>query len=499
MNNPSPTIFFITNDVERGLGLENILENFHIVCIDDNPIIDLIKIKGGKVFCLERELQKLNPIFRNSNKLLQQDIVQKYIAENTPKNEKPKVMFFKIAPNLERTCEELGYKILNTTSALNRKFENKISQYEVLKDSKVNFPKTKITTLGDANYEDLFEELGNFAVQYERGHTGSGTVFIKNKEDFEKEKAKFPKRTARISSLIEGSAWTLNACITRFGILYGGLSLQITGISKCTRKEGATVGNDWNFSEKLSNETKIEIERITKTVGEKMREDGFKGLFGLDFVIDKKGIVYLIEINARQPASTGIHTKLMVKQKQIPLQAFHIAEFLFENNEEYFQFLNQNFGQNLTDDTISAFINLQNKSAVTPTNAAQIIMRNTAKEKALINGSMQPGLYLFGGDLHSNKVLMGQKLDYKFYPINEDCDKSLVRTGDGYSIADLEGMEGFVLLIVSKGHFVNPEMEIARIQAPFSLLTEKGEVKTWVLETINCIRKNILKWECRNT
>src|SRR5690606_26042814 len=131
--------------------------------------------------------------------------------ENTPEDEVSRVMFFKIAANIEKTCENLNYWILNTTSELNKKFETKISQYGLLKDSAVNFPKTLVGLLGEFKYSDLVNELGeNFIIQYARGHTGSSTVFIENEDSFLVEQKKYPKRMARIARKIVGDAWTIN-------------------------------------------------------------------------------------------------------------------------------------------------------------------------------------------------------------------------------------------------------------------------------------------------
>ena len=466
-----PTIFFICNDAERALGLELVLENFHIVCIDDNPIVDFIKNKGGQVFCLERELGKLNPIFRNSNKLLQQPSVQEYISKNTPEGEKPNVAFFKIAPNLERTCESLGYRILNTTAALNKRFELKLSQYELLKNSGVHFPKTEVILLGESLYSELLQKLGpSFVIQYDRGHTGTGTVFINSEDDYENERLQFPKRMARVSEKIEGEVWTLNACVTRFGIVCGGLSYQITGVPECTSVKGGTVGNDWKMSKQLSEKDLEQISEITKNAGERMFDDGFRGLFGLDFVIDKSGKVFLIEINARQPASTSMHTKLMLQQNLIPLQLLHIVEFLFENDDEYIAFINSILSLNLQKEGFRNILQTQNKTAIKSIQAAQIILRNTEDKKIKITKEFLPGQY----------------------SLVENSNKSLIRISDGYSITDVQSAEVFLILAVGKGHEVSSGMEIARIQASCGLVSDNGKVKSWVLETVSTIKSQLL-------
>src|SRR4030042_4500047 len=106
-------IFFITNDAERGIGLEKLLTNYHIVAIDDNEIISYMINQGVNVFCLEHETGKQNLIYRNSNRLLQHEKTQSYINKYARRGY---LMFFKIAPNLFNTAEKMGFEVLDTSA-----------------------------------------------------------------------------------------------------------------------------------------------------------------------------------------------------------------------------------------------------------------------------------------------------------------------------------------------------------------------------------------------
>ena len=465
-----PTIYYLCNDAERALGLEVALKNYHIVCIDDNPIIDYIKNAGGKVFCLERELNERNPIFRNSNRLLQHEKVRRYIEDNTPKGSVPNIIVFKVASNIERSCQKYGYNLLNTSAELNRKFETKISQYNELKDAKVQFPPTVIGNLGDLNYADLTNKLGNeFVVQYDRGHTGTGTIFIDNKEEFQEQAEKFPDRKSRISQKINGKYWTLNACVTKYGIAFSGLSYQITGVPECTTQKGGTVGNDWTFSKPLQKKVTNQMTDITTNAGKIMQKYGYKGLFGLDFVVDESNTVYLIEINARQPASTGMHTKLMLSHGQIPLIAFHLAEFLFKEEDTYKKFISQ--FQDISITNFSEIIKEQDMHAYDKIEASQLFLRNTSESAINVTNTKTPGIYKYE-------------------------NSTLQWLSEGYSILDTENQVNqansgtFQILAVSENHKVSPGAEVARIQAPFSLLGQDGYPEKWVIEVVNKLNEN---------
>jgi formate-dependent phosphoribosylglycinamide formyltransferase (GAR transformylase) len=85
----------------------------------------------------------------------------------------------------------------------------------------------------------------------------------------------------------------------------GNISYQITGLPPFTDNEFSTIGNDWGLAHKILTETdKNNIGTIVAEIGTKLQRDGWRGLFGVDVVLDEKSKrVYLIEVNARQPAS----------------------------------------------------------------------------------------------------------------------------------------------------------------------------------------------------
>ena len=204
-------IIYVTNDPERSLGIEKIVDNFHTLCIDDSYILNFLNHYYS--------LKKINPninIFRNSNKLLQQEKVKQYLENLDNKS----FMFFKIAPNLEITLK--NELILNTQSILNRKYENKITVSEIFKDI---VPPTIMINLNNYSYRDISNKLGDqFVIQFSRGQSGNTTFFINNNDEFEDIKREYPLRIAKAVKKIEGEYYTVNGIITKDSILIGFLS-----------------------------------------------------------------------------------------------------------------------------------------------------------------------------------------------------------------------------------------------------------------------------------
>ncbi|MBD3280941.1 hypothetical protein GF389_05475, partial [Candidatus Dojkabacteria bacterium] len=176
------SLFYVSNDPERAMGLEDLIENFHLVCVDDSNLLQGLDDAGVKYFSLEQDRFELNSLYRNSAKLLLQPETKEYIKAN--KSERNYYQTFKVSSRFEKLMDKpsIDGVLLNTTSELNKLFEEKLTQFEELNPAGVNFPQTLIGQFGEFDYGFLKNELGkNFVVQFNRGHTGKGTIFVKTK------------------------------------------------------------------------------------------------------------------------------------------------------------------------------------------------------------------------------------------------------------------------------------------------------------------------------
>lgn len=466
-------IFYITNDPERAFGPEKLLENYHIICSDHNQTVEYLIKDKVKVFCIEKAIGLKNTVKRNSNRILNNDFVKKYIDRNSTKG-KRNLMVFKIAPSIEKSAYNLGFKILNTSSELNRTFEYKISQYMQFKNWPINFPKTEVLKLKYCDYDLLKEKFGcPFVIQFDRGHTGGGTIFVRNGKILNELVQKFPERIVKVTEFIKGPSFTINACVTRFGIVWGGLSYQITGIAECTTQEGGTVGNDWLFASKYEEPIRSQVYNYTRLIGEKMKAEGFLGLFGVDFILDeKKENIYVIEVNARQSASIPMHSKLLISRDIIPLNLLAISEFL--NLEYEIDVLAYNSEVNQTLD------------------AAQLFIRNIEKSKVKIFDTVQTGVYRLMGDNSAFDWSKGNpEMKKGVIMLDEESDKPLVFQKEAYAVDGIKEA-GLLVLTAAKGRIVESNYEISRIQALQGLVESEKKLYNWVYALVNGLRKNII-------
>ena len=178
-------IFYISPDIKRALGLELVLPNYYIVCSFYNPLVDMVRKRGGKVFCLEESEKDAVYQIKNSGQLLGHPKVLEFI-QNKSKGQTPGILAFKPNLKIDILCSQYGFKKLINSSEINEKFENKINFFEITKKYFPDFHlKGTVGNLGDLNFKVMEKELSlPFVVQFGHGWAGKTTFFIKNELDW---------------------------------------------------------------------------------------------------------------------------------------------------------------------------------------------------------------------------------------------------------------------------------------------------------------------------
>lgn len=455
------SFFYVANDPERALGLEQIIPNYRIACIDNSQLLNHLDNQGIPYLALEQE-QGVNKIHRSSIKLIKSIEFNKFFHNYRKDNNA--FQTFKVSPFFEKRAQEFSAQLLNTSADLNRRFENKLPQLEFFQEIDAKIPLSENTVLSETNYHTLKQKFSEkFVIQFNRGHTGSGTVFISNEDDLAKVTEQFPDRVVRISRFVEGPAYTLNACITKHGVAMGGLSYQITGVPELTGQAGGTVGNDWAYRKHISAKVMEQILTATTKIGKAMSTEGFKGMFGIDLIVQGDEI-FVIEVNARQPASIPMYTKMQLLDQQLPLSLLHLFEFL-------------DFDYQLN-------IEKYNERSMQPHQFSQIFAR--ADAEYTVATQVQTGVYRLQSDNTAINRLNDEILENTLF-IDEERDKPLVFQRVGYTIDDLAA-GGMLVLAPMKGKQFKSGQEVARIQINQQVMTSEDELSHWVKEALSAIK-----------
>ncbi len=421
------SFFYITPDVKRGIGLESLLPNFHIICTYQDPIIPILRNQGANIFCLADYVSSDISIFGNSGKLIEHPQVASYIESYS--KDTANILVFKPSEKMELICRNKDHKLLVNSSRINSLFEDKVGFYKMLLDGKSNSLIPGMTgILGEMNFEELSNQFRlPFVVQFAHGWAGKTTFFIKDKLGLERLVKKYPFTRVKINKYIKGYTVLNNACIYNDDILISPPAIQISNIDILGEKEAVTCGRQWpaRFMDKNQVET---IRDITYKTGKLMQKAGFRGYFGLDFMIEEdSNRVYLSENNARFTASSAFFTKLELGLDEIPLLVYHIAEFL---NIDLFR-------ESTKQQEISG---------------SQIIFRNPDKQPNF-NSSLNFGVY------NSNELYKEVRKEYK---------------------PDLLTDNEFIFMRRKEDKTKSEDLELSRIETREEVLESTNKFKTWI-------------------
>lgn len=303
LNKNKTPIIYITRDIERALGIEP-QRDYYIISnttpLAEEKNCDNTLLHEGKIL--------------DTWKLLDEQKVKKFIDSF----DSPQLVVFKNTKQIQRKCEQNNWHLLNPSPELINTVEQKISQIEWMGDKTGLMPKFEVKKCKEINFDS-----DPFIIQFNRAHTGSGTHLIGSQKELGLLQQKFPDRPAKVSEYIKGDMFTLNCVVSKNNILTSSPSYQITGLKPFTANNFATVGNDWGLAkQELTQKDKSRIKQIGREIGQKLRKDNFLGLFGIDVIKSDSGDIYLIEINARQPASTTFESKLQAKVKNDQITTF---------------------------------------------------------------------------------------------------------------------------------------------------------------------------------
>lgn len=438
------SIFFVAPNSNRGVGFEKEIKNYHIICSQKTDLVDYLKKEKISVLCLDDDSIK------NSGKLLENKKVLDYIKKES-KAKTANIITFKPSPKIQKICEDNDFRYLGNDWKLNRKLEDKVEFVGITNELKIPNAKSEIIKIEDQKrFKDKFnfKNKDKYVIQFPRGYSGNSTFLIENKNDLENIVEKYENRIVKFSKYIKGDTYTINACAGSFGIIISKPIYQITGLTLFNKNQLGTSGNDYAYSEKLSNIEKKKIFDHTKKIGEYMVQLGYRGIFGLDFIINKDD-VDLIEINPRFVGSIPVFTKLQLQNQKISFLFLHLSEFLSLNiNSEL-----------LLEDLSCEKWNKQNIF-----NFSQLILRNTKDVPIKIIKPMISGVY----KLDQDKLILKNKT-YNFKSLN---DKEVL------------------VQCLKKNSIVSPDTEYANIQFGYGII-EHNHIKKEYKKIVETILNNI--------
>lgn len=296
-------------------------------------------------------IKSINPNlnYKNYSTMIQSSEFLKLLGDI----ENPALLPYKPSMEMEKFVYRNGNKYLCNSFKLSAMIENKQSFRELFSNIDINLPEYEIVPFTKYNLQQILDiyrrKFIRFVIQEPGSSGGKGTYIIKEENDYKDFVNRIDHKYSGnlvVSRYISGEVSSIQACIIGNQVLSTGLQTQIISdpalLNRKLSGSGQFCGGEFGYREyKL--ETITQAQKIVQEIGLKLKSIGYRGIFGIDIIIDADGNIYTIEVNARLTGLTPIITQLQLAYNESTLLEQHIRSFYgLESNleisrEELFQ------------------------------------------------------------------------------------------------------------------------------------------------------------------
>ena len=271
-----------------------------------------------------------------------------------------KAVFLMFDDETEQLAGELGLDVAFPPAALRHRLDSKIVTTELANDAGV--PSVP-NVLGRAStYSELLNlsvgaGLGtDLVVQTPYGDSGQTTHFVASESDWNEVADELADEALKVMKRIEPREAAIEGVVTRHGTLVGPLMTELTGFPELTPYGGGWCGNDIH-PEALTPTHRAQARTWTRALGERLRQEGYRGYFELDYLVDSEsGEMYLGELNPRVTGASSLTNVNAVAYGDMPLFLFHLLEFMDVDYEIDVDDLNVRWAKEQHVDTWSQFV-----------------------------------------------------------------------------------------------------------------------------------------------
>jgi len=330
------------------------VNNYRILCAratSDLPILE----KVSDIWCLERETgERCSPPGFNSFSLLAHTASKDFLRRLQP----PVILFlYQSYPELEVLARREGWMLLANEAALRVRVGDRRFFLNLIR--KLGLPLIpgglyRLEEFLERGYEYWATALGPHIVVQLADVTkggGKGTFFVSSKDEYQGLKERLKKGYWRdmalekviLSKKLNAVASSITLCITRHGVLMGPLQLQFIDMEPGPLERGVFCGHSWG-GVKWPHFLEEEARAQALLIAQGLRQMGYKGLFGVDFLADlERQKIYPKEINPRLTGGLPMLSMLLKAEGKLPLEAFHLLEFMDITYEIELERLNEEY------------------------------------------------------------------------------------------------------------------------------------------------------------
>lgn len=175
-----------------------------------------------------------------------------------------------------------------------------------------------------------FNGYAAFVIQSAHGGGGIGTFYTENRHFSEILSRVETLQRYIVSPYISGISANTHVFIAEKQTVLSPASIQII---ECKQQQLCYRGGDFSAFQKLPMSVKEKIKHLSIKIADMLRKKGYRGIAGIDYIVDKNEQVYCCEINPRFQASTLILDRYLQECNNDTMA----AKSCFELNEMAFQ------------------------------------------------------------------------------------------------------------------------------------------------------------------
>jgi hypothetical protein len=321
-------VYFISATNFNLLGADEWIKGFKFI-----SYIECFDGQHPNVFSPEEEVphDEFESIEDINNYLLEHKEVVDYIKSRKQNGKAGKAMFLMFDEKTEKLAKKNGLEVCFPPAKMRTFMDNKVNTNRIAERAGVACVPYVLSKV--KNYDHMREvskKLGNdLVIQTPFGDSGHTTFFISNEEEFRKHEDEIIKeKEVKIMKRINCRGAAIEACVTRHGTIVAPLMTELVGFPELTPYKGGWCGNEIHanvFTRKIRRKAR----EYTRLFGNQLREEGYKGYFELDFLIDQdNGEVYLGELNPRITGASSITNHAVFALADAPLFLFHLLEWM---------------------------------------------------------------------------------------------------------------------------------------------------------------------------
>ena len=321
-------VYFISATNFNLLGADEWIKSFKFICY-----IECFDGQHPNVFSPKEEVphDEFEGIEDINNYLLEHKEVVDYIKSRKKGGKAGKAMFLMFDEKTEKLAKKNGLEVCFPPAKMRTFMDNKVNTNRIAEKAGVACVPYVLSNV--KNYDHMREvskKLGNdLVIQTPFGDSGHTTFFISNEGEFKKHEDEIIKeKEVKIMKRINCRGAAIEACVTRHGTIVAPLMTELVGFPELTPYKGGWCGNEIHANV-FTREIRQKAREYTRLFGNQLREEGYKGYFELDFLIDQdNGEVYLGELNPRITGASSITNHAVFALADAPLFLFHLLEWM---------------------------------------------------------------------------------------------------------------------------------------------------------------------------